>query len=161
MSEFIDKFNLDGYVIIDLDDGEVDFSLIINDMDNINSGTDKKLNPKIYHYNEYPRLIEAWRKSDNIKRLALHPKIMSALRDLYKSEPVAFSTINFTKGTEQPLHSDYFHLPQIALRNKGGYQSPRLLVHLFDALHGRCSQEILLNLAFHLCHHLRTFGRCR
>lgn len=34
MSEFIDKFNLDRYVIIDLDDGEVDFSLIINDMDN-------------------------------------------------------------------------------------------------------------------------------
>jgi ectoine hydroxylase-related dioxygenase (phytanoyl-CoA dioxygenase family) len=118
MSEFNDKFNLDGYVIIDLDDGEVDFSLVINDMDNINSGTDKKLNPKIYHYNEYPRLIEAWRKSDNIKRLALHPKIMSALRDLYKSEPVAFSTINFTKGTEQPLHSDYFHfgsMPELML----------------------------------------------
>jgi ectoine hydroxylase-related dioxygenase (phytanoyl-CoA dioxygenase family) len=118
MIKLIDRFNLDGYVIIDLDDGTVDFSQVINDMNKINAGSDKKLNPKIYHYNEYPRLIEGWRKSDNIKQLALHPRIMSVLGDLYQSNPIAFSTINFTKGTEQPLHSDYFHfgsMPELML----------------------------------------------
>jgi ectoine hydroxylase-related dioxygenase (phytanoyl-CoA dioxygenase family) len=118
MIELIDKFSSDGYVIIDLEDGEVDFSLVVKDMDTINEGSDKKLNPKIYHYNEHPRLIEGWRKSDNIKRLALHSKVMSVLGELYQSDPIAFSTINFTKGTEQPLHSDYFHfgsMPELML----------------------------------------------
>lgn len=118
MSELQDKFNRDGYVIVDLNDDYVDFSRVIDDMDRINSGSDKKLNPKIYHYNEYPRLIEGWRKSDNIKNLALHPKIMSVLYELYDSNAIAFSTINFTRGTEQPLHSDYYHfgsMPELML----------------------------------------------
>jgi ectoine hydroxylase-related dioxygenase (phytanoyl-CoA dioxygenase family) len=118
MSELTEKFETDGYVIIDLDDGEVDFSQVIEDMNKINAGEDRKLNPKIYHYNEYPRLIEGWRKSSSIKGLALHQKIMLALHELYNSTPIAFSTINFTKGTEQPLHSDYFHfgsMPELML----------------------------------------------
>lgn len=43
---------------------------------------------------------------------------MSTLRDLYKSELGAFSTINFTKGTEKPLYTDYFHfdsMPELML----------------------------------------------
>ncbi len=118
MSEQLEKFSSYGYVIVDLNDGYVDFSQIIEDMNKINAGNDKKLNPKIYHYNEYPRLIEGWRKSDSVKNLALHPKIMSLLKELYKSNAIAFSTINFTKGTEQPLHSDYFHfgsMPELML----------------------------------------------
>jgi ectoine hydroxylase-related dioxygenase (phytanoyl-CoA dioxygenase family) len=37
---------------------------------------------------------------------------------MYEKEPVPVSTINFLKGTEQPLHSDYIHfgsLPELYL----------------------------------------------
>jgi ectoine hydroxylase-related dioxygenase (phytanoyl-CoA dioxygenase family) len=87
-------------------------------MNVINSSIDRKLNPKIYHYNEYPRLIEGWRKSEEIRKLALHSTVISTLEKLYSSKPIAFSTINFTKGTEQPMHSDYFHfgsMPELML----------------------------------------------
>jgi len=103
------KFASDGYLIIDLIDTGIDFDRIIFDMDKINSSENKKLNPKIYHYNEHPRLIEGWRRSDEIKKLALEQEVFTTLESLYKAKPIAFSTINFTRGTEQPLHSDYFH----------------------------------------------------
>ena len=118
MEAEIKKFQEDGYIIIDLNNGETDFDQIIFDMDKINSGTDKKLNPKIYHYNEHPRLIEGWKKSTHIKSLALHSSVMAVLKALYQSNAIAFSTINFTRGTEQPLHSDYFHfgsMPELML----------------------------------------------
>ena len=114
----LQKFLKEGYLIIDIDDGEVDLDKIKNDMDEINSSSQKKLNPKIYHYNEFPRLIEGWKQSDEIKKLALHSKVLSCLNDLYGNKAIAFSTINFTKGTEQPLHSDYFHfgsMPELML----------------------------------------------
>jgi hypothetical protein len=114
------KFSVDGYVIVDLNDGEVNFDEVIKDVNLANEAEreSRKLNPEIYHYNEYPRLIEAWRRSDHVKKLALHRKVFDALRALYDAEPIAFSTINFTRGTEQPLHSDYFHfgsMPELML----------------------------------------------
>lgn len=112
------KFKNDGYIIIDLNNSECDFNQIVADMKKINSGEDRKLNPSIYHYNEHPRLIEGWRKSTQIKNLALHSKILSILEEIYDNKPIPFSTINFTKGTEQPLHSDYFHfgsMPELML----------------------------------------------
>lgn len=118
MESYYEKFNQDGYIIIDLNNDEINFDLIISDMDQINSLVDRKLNPKIYHYNEYPRMIEGWKKSDEIRRLALHSMVLEILEKLYASKPIAFSTINFTKGTEQPMHSDYFHfgsMPELML----------------------------------------------
>ena len=87
-------------------------------MNKINSSNHGKYNPKYYHYNEYPRLIEGWRNSSNIKKLALNENINKVLKVLYDQDPLAFSTINFTRGTEQPLHSDYFHfgsMPELML----------------------------------------------
>jgi hypothetical protein len=74
----------------------------------ISKGEIKK-NPKIYHYNKFPRIVEAWRFSRNVTRLALNLKLKKILRFLYDSKPLPFSTINFIGGTEQPIHSDYIH----------------------------------------------------
>lgn len=77
-----------------------------------------KKNPSIYHYNENPRVIEAWRWSSTIKNVALDKHILSMLKALWGAEPIPFSTINFIKGSEQPLHSDYFHfgsMPELFL----------------------------------------------
>lgn len=112
------KFENDGYVIIDTDLDEKVLDMARQDMDAINESKDKKLNPNIYHYNKHPRLIEGWKKSDAIKEISLAPKIFDTLVNLYNDKPLAFSSINFTYGTEQPLHSDYFHfgsMPELML----------------------------------------------
>ncbi|MFL2790428.1 MAG: phytanoyl-CoA dioxygenase family protein [Paracoccaceae bacterium] len=112
------SFIENGYAIVDLELSSDFCQEIINDMNRINGSINKKLNPDIYHYNEFPRLIEAWRQSPSIRQLALNQTIYNLLKKLYKSNPIPFSTINFTKGTEQPMHSDYFHfgsMPELML----------------------------------------------
>ena len=118
MIDLRNSFIEDGYAIVDLELSQDFCNEVIYDMNHINGSINKKLNPEIYHYNEFPRLIEAWRQSEAIKKLALNKTICSVLKELYNSEPIAFSTINFTKGTEQPMHSDYFHfgsMPELML----------------------------------------------
>ncbi len=111
-------FDEQGYVIVDLNHPASFFKELVTDVDRINNSNNKKLNPKIYHYNSHPRLIEGWKQSKNIKELALDKTIHETLKVLYGKEPIPFSTINFTRGTEQPLHSDYFHfgsMPELFL----------------------------------------------
>jgi len=107
--ELAKKYDKDGYVIINLDLDEKFCNLIKESvLNHINSNSVKK-NPDIYHYNKYPRVIEGWKFSDQIKEVSLNSKVLSLLEIFYKSKPLPFSTINFIKGTEQPMHSDYIH----------------------------------------------------
>ena len=103
------QFDKEGYVVFDVGNESSFYKSVIEDMNKINASSEGKYNPKYYHYNSYPRLIEGWRKSSAIKQLALNENILKVLNFLYDEKPLPFSTINFTKGTEQPLHSDYFH----------------------------------------------------
>lgn len=112
------QFDDDGFIIIDLDLKDQFNKKIIRDIEVIVSKQDFKKNPDYYHYNESPRIIEAWRDSDAIKDLALNRQILLILEILYNAKPLAFSTINFIRGTEQPLHSDYIHfgsMPELYL----------------------------------------------
>ena len=59
------------------------------------------------------RIFEHWRKSKSIAELTVHPKILDTLSFLYDKEPFPFSTINFIKGSNQPLHSDIIHFHTI------------------------------------------------
>ena len=79
-----------------------DFNKIIN-LDNF------KKNPEYFHYNKSPRVVEGWKKSKNIKKICYNNKVIEFLKYLYQRQPLPISTINFVKGTEQPLHSDYIH----------------------------------------------------
>ena len=103
------KYDEDGYVVIDLD-LTVNFCNKIKDsvISHVTNASAKK-NPDIYHYNSNPRVIEGWKFSKEIKELSLNEKILSILEIFYNSKPLPFSTINFLKGTEQPMHSDYVH----------------------------------------------------
>ena len=114
----MNKLNEDGYCIIDLD---------IDDLiDNANNDIEKaikksfKTNSAAYHYNDSPRIVEAWKFSKSIKKIATLDTITNFLKEAYKSEPIPFSTINFVKGTEQPLHSDEFHFGSIPHRYLSG-----------------------------------------
>lgn len=102
-----------GFTIIDLDLKDSFISSINKDISKALTSGDIKKNPKIYHYNKFPRIVEAWKYSENVAKLANNSKLKKILNFLYKSKPLPFSTINFVGGTEQPLHSDYIHFGSI------------------------------------------------
>jgi len=108
-TKYSDKLSSEGYCIVDLN---VEPKLIKEANDDINNAINKnnyKKNSDAYHYNENPRIVEGWKFSKAIKNLATNSKLISLLQYCYQSKPIPFSTINFIKGTEQPLHSDEFH----------------------------------------------------
>lgn len=105
-------FEENGYLIFDfLDEHSCD--AIINDVLKSLESESPKKNPNIYHYNSNPRIIEAWKWSENIKSAALNPVAINLLKKLYHSEPIPFSTIKLIKSTEQPFHSDAFHFEAV------------------------------------------------
>lgn len=107
------KFYEDGYIVVDLNLSDRFIDEINRDINNkIKEGSIKK-NPDIYHYNSSPRIVEAWKYSKNVLKLAKHPKILRLLKFLYNKKPMPFSTLNFIRGTEQPLHSDYIHFSSV------------------------------------------------
>lgn len=75
-----------------------------------------KLNPDFYHYNSSPRIIEGWKHIPSIVELANNKNVLDFLKVMYERDPLPFSTINFLKSSEQPLHSDYMHFSSIPER---------------------------------------------
>ena len=74
---------------------------------------DYSIQSDITTYNKSPRLFEGWRQGKYIKNLTLNKNILNTLKLLYNKEPYPFSTINFLKGSNQPLHSDAIHFHTI------------------------------------------------
>ena len=112
------RFNEDGYVVVNLNISAELMNTAIDDVLYLVQSGAAKMNPQIYHYNDSPRVVEAWKRSESVRLLALNPKVSALLEILYDSKPLPFSTINFVKSTEQPLHSDYMHfgsLPEFYL----------------------------------------------
>lgn len=102
------KYNKDGYVILDLNLTDDYISEINNDVSKILKSNDF-IGQEKYEYTDHRRLFQAWKKSNNIRNLTKNEKVLETLRFLYDREPFAFSTINFTNPTSQPLHSDTIH----------------------------------------------------
>jgi ectoine hydroxylase-related dioxygenase (phytanoyl-CoA dioxygenase family) len=107
------RFHRDGYVIIDLELSDTDIEAVVKDMLSLALKEGTKKQEDGYHYNNSPRIFEGWRDSKNILQLSLNKKVLDTLRFLYGQEPMPFQTINFIKGTEQPLHSDTIHFHTI------------------------------------------------
>lgn len=104
-----ESYHYNGYCKLDTDAPE---SLI----DEVNEGIfdhlkkdNPKLNPEYYHYNSSPRIIEAWRHIPGVASLSNNDNVLEFLELMYEKTPLPFSTINFLKSSEQPLHSDYIH----------------------------------------------------
>ncbi len=98
-----------GYIVVHLAKRNQIFESIKTRLESDLAEGGLKLNPKFFHYNESPRVIEFWKKCEAVKQLAKDPEVLTLLRLLYGLTPVPFSTINFRQSTEQPLHSDYIH----------------------------------------------------
>ena len=101
-------YSKNGYLIIDLELSDETIDTINNDVVAI-TNSQFYIGQEKYEYTNHRRLFQAWRKSSTIRELTKHPKILNTLRFLYNREPFAFSTINFTNPTSQPLHSDSIH----------------------------------------------------
>ncbi len=112
-TEYALKLNEDGYCVVDLDLDTADINLANADIDEIVRKNEFKTNSAAYHYNDSPRIVEGWKFSKSIKKIATNKKLNDILSYCYQSDPIPFSTINFLKGTEQPLHSDEFHFGSI------------------------------------------------
>ena len=105
--EIITKYHNKGYIVIDLDLTE---EFIEGLMKGILKEIDKlATQDNRYHYSESPRVFEAWKTNPHVLSLAKHPKILSTLELLYGRKPIPFQTINFLKGSNQPLHQDSIH----------------------------------------------------
>lgn len=55
------------------------------------------------------RVFNGWKQSRAIRAIALAPRVLRVLRQLYDREPLPFQTLNFPIGTEQKVHSDIIH----------------------------------------------------
>ncbi|MDB9940752.1 phytanoyl-CoA dioxygenase family protein [Candidatus Pelagibacter sp.] len=107
--KYAKKFNKDGYVVIDLKVSKKDLKKTIEDISNLAKAESVKKNPKIYHYNKNPRIVEGYKKFKSIKNLCKNKEIINILKYFYEKKPIPINSINFIKGTDQPLHSDYIH----------------------------------------------------
>jgi hypothetical protein len=105
--ELLIKYHEDGYLVIDL---ELDDNFIKELLNGIkNELKYLKTQDNRYHYSDSPRVFEGWKTIPNVLTLARHPKLLDTLELLYGRKPIPFQTINFLKGSNQPLHQDSIH----------------------------------------------------
>jgi ectoine hydroxylase-related dioxygenase (phytanoyl-CoA dioxygenase family) len=94
------QFNRDGYFVFDpqIDESVIDETVSIVEfaIDGDQPANRGKCQDLYLH-------------SSCVKRMALLPRILETLEGLYGAPPLAFQTLNFQVGTEQPAHSDTIH----------------------------------------------------
>ena len=95
-------------LIIDLNLTDEEIQPIVDDMYKSLEDENTIFHFEHYQYTESKRIFELWKESDSIASYVL-TKVMDVLEVLYNREPYPFSTINFIKGSNQPLHSDVIH----------------------------------------------------
>lgn len=105
----INFFIKNGYIVLKNVLTNKEINKILKDFNSIISSDKFKKNPEYFHYNKSPRVVEGWKQSKMIKKICFNKKVIKFLELLYKKKPLPVSTINFVRGTEQPLHSDYIH----------------------------------------------------
>jgi len=107
--QMVTDLDENGYVVFHLDDFDALADQINEDIDSLISSGNYRTNSKIYSYNDSPRVVESWKHSSAARLLAFHPQIIELIGEYFKAVPKPFSTINFVRSTEQPLHSDSIH----------------------------------------------------
>jgi ectoine hydroxylase-related dioxygenase (phytanoyl-CoA dioxygenase family) len=109
LSRVQEEFEQNGFVVFSLHDAQDLIAEINSDIEGMIHGGEFSTNSRIYQYNNSPRIVESWKHSSAAKQLAFHPEIIEYLTKLFGCRPKPFSTINFVRSTQQPLHSDYIH----------------------------------------------------
>lgn len=82
---------------------------VSNDIVTFASQGEFRTNSKFYHYENSPRIVEAWKDVPSVYELATMPMVRDVIEYLFRDEVTIFSTINFLSSTHQPLHADSIH----------------------------------------------------
>jgi len=102
-----EKFDRDGYLVIDSPGAaEEVIDDVVTDLQDLYHGGGRAEDGVFYAWH---RIMDAWRISANVRALALAPNVLATMEELYGRKPLAFQTLNFRLGTEQPVHSDTLH----------------------------------------------------
>ena len=107
--EMLRKYHIDGYVIIDLELSDEEIEKIVADMYKALDDEKTAYHEDHFQYTESKRIFELWKQSRASAELCMNKKVLETLNLLYGKDPYPFSTINFFKGSNQPLHSDIIH----------------------------------------------------
>ena len=92
-----------GYVIID---PEIPDSLI----EETNAALrDRFVTTYEPYYADETRIQDYWFFNEQVRQIALAPRVLEILRALYGREPLPFQTLNFRVGSQQRTHSDIIH----------------------------------------------------
>src|SRR5215213_78412 len=59
------------------------------------------------------RVMDAWRISENVKKIALAPRLLAIAEELHGRKPRPFQTLTFPFGTQQKAHSDTIHFDSV------------------------------------------------
>jgi hypothetical protein len=110
------NFNSDGYAVIDLDLEETFIDDLVLELDNKLMEGAVKTQEGHFHYNDGPRIFEAWKWNQNVLNLAKNARAMSIIEFLYGRPAMPFQTINFKLGSNQPTHSDHCHFASMPHR---------------------------------------------
>ena len=110
------QYHEEGYVIIDLNISDDIINNVIEDMYIAIENEKTVFHPDHVTYTPSKRIFEEWKNSKKIAELTINKNLIDTLKILYNKNPFPFSTINFIKGSNQPLHSDTLHfhtVPQL------------------------------------------------
>ena len=99
-------FDRDGYLICDSGLSDTVLDHVRFDLEGKFTAPDRSVEGVFYSVG---RIQDAWKISANVKAVALCPKILGILEQIYGRRPLPFQTLNFSRGTEQAAHSDAIH----------------------------------------------------
>jgi ectoine hydroxylase-related dioxygenase (phytanoyl-CoA dioxygenase family) len=100
-----DQYERDGYLVIDEVIAEETLDAIVADLAGLYGPPREEGGVRYFHR----RIQDAWKVSENVKALALAPRVLTLLEDLYGRKPLPFQTLNFRTGSQQAPHSDAIH----------------------------------------------------
>jgi hypothetical protein len=95
------QYHHDGYMVLDPGLPEALLDRVVSDL-----ATHPDMVNDRHHGS---RVFNGWKVSRAVRAVALAPRVMRALRQLYGRAPRPFQTLNFPVGTEQKVHSDIIH----------------------------------------------------
>jgi hypothetical protein len=112
-SEQKERFERDGYVIFDPEIPDEVLDGVLRDVEGkyLYEGDKAEIDEHgVVHYpGARPRIMDAWKGSDDARAIALAPKVLAVCKELYGRKPLPFQTLNFRVGTQQLAHADAMH----------------------------------------------------
>lgn len=101
------QFQKQGYLIIDT---QIDASVLDGAREDLSPFFgDNRQDPINVPHAEENRIQDAWYINQNVLKIAQSKRVLEVLGVLYGKEAKPFQTINFYKGTQQPVHADSIH----------------------------------------------------